>query len=324
MIAVSPAGWGGDMMRLERPYHDGELEVQRRLGEVAEGERNGRVVADTILKGALKFIGQQQMAVLSSESADGTIWASVLFGEQGFAVAADDQTVVFDLARAGIDEADPFWENIATSDRMGALFIELSTRRRLRINGRVERTSDDRLVLKVSESYPNCPKYIQRREIRFEKGQPVATVDAVRTRGERLDAELADWIAGADTFFVGSGHVDRGLDASHRGGPPGFVEVVDDRTLRVPDYVGNSMYNTLGNLMTNPRASLVFVDFERGRVLQLVGEAEVIWDGDDPANRTGGTKRFWKFHVSRWRASALPGAVQTEFMDHSPFNPKSQ
>ena len=69
---------------------------------------------------------------------------------------------------------------------------------------------------------------------------------------------------------------ERSMNASHRGGPPGFVEVVDDRTLRIPDYVGNSMLNTLGNLTVNPHAGLVVLDFGPNRTLQLTRRAEIL------------------------------------------------
>ncbi|WP_221469511.1 pyridoxamine 5'-phosphate oxidase family protein [Cohnella nanjingensis] len=63
----------------------------------------------------------------------------------------------------------------------------------------------------------------------------------------------------------------------HRGGSPGFVRGAGDRELVFPDYFGNSMFNTLGNLHVNPRSGLPFIDFEPGGTLQLTGEAEVLW-----------------------------------------------
>ena len=98
------------------------------------------------------------------------------------------------------------------------------------------------------------------------------------TEGAGLDAEAEALIRGADTFFIASGNPDGSLDASHRGGEPGFVSILEDGTLEVPDYPGNHMYNTLGNLEVNPRAGLVFLDFTSGRTLQLTGTAEVVWE----------------------------------------------
>jgi predicted pyridoxine 5'-phosphate oxidase superfamily flavin-nucleotide-binding protein len=91
----------------------------------------------------------------------------------------------------------------------------------------------------------------------------------------RLDARQRAWIGNADTLFIASFHPEGGADASHRGGFPGFVSVLGDDRLAFPDFPGNAMFNTLGNLTEYPRAGLLFVDFETGDVLQLSGRAQV-------------------------------------------------
>jgi hypothetical protein len=136
-----------------------------------------------------------------------------------------------------------------------------------------------------------------------------------------LDSERTSLIRRADTFFVATAHATRGADASHRGGNPGFVKVLDQSTLRIPDYQGNSMFNTLGNLAVHPNAGLVFPDFENRRILQLTGRAEVLWDQADAANESGGTKRFWQFHTESWLETPLPASMGWEFLDYSPYNP---
>ena len=133
-------------MRIENPYHEGELQVQERAGELKEGVRNGRAIANSIVKGALKFISQQPMVVVASVDEQRNVWASVLFGRPGFMTALDERKVEFDLSQAGINSHDPFWENIKQNVPIGALVIELATRRRLRINGEIARPSADRLV----------------------------------------------------------------------------------------------------------------------------------------------------------------------------------
>ncbi len=309
-------------MRIDNPFHKGELQVQERAGELEEGARNGRVVADSIMKGALKFVVQQPMVVLGSVDCEQNVWASVLFGPPGFVTAPNERRVEFDLSRAGVNEHDPFWKNIEHSLRIGALFLELATRRRLRINGTVTRPTDGKLELDVEECYPNCPKYIQRRNVRFEAVNDAESAPRPLYEGESLGADQSDLIVSSDTFFVASAHPRRGVDASHRGGAPGFVEVVDERTLRLPDYVGNSMFNTLGNFMVNPRAGLVFLDFERNRTLQRTGRAEILWGQEDTAGRTGGTQRFWTLRIDRWRESETHAGLRWEFLDYSPHIPK--
>ncbi len=310
-------------MKIPNPYHEGELRIQQLDGVLQRAQGSGRVIGDTIIKGALTFIAQQPMAILGSVDHDQSVWASVLFGRPGFMTAPDEKTVEFDLSQAGINPHDPFWTNVEQNPRVGSLMIELATRRRLRINGEASRPSADRLRLHlaVAESYPNCPKYIQRRQVTIQALDGPNT-NSMRHDGDALGDDQQTLIAAADTFFVASAHPQRGVDASHRGGPPGFVNVLDERTLRIPDYVGNSMFNTLGNFAVNPHAGLLFLDFDRGRTLQLIGRPEILWDQDDAENNTGGTGRFWLLQLERWREMSLPATVRWEFLDYSPYNPR--
>jgi predicted pyridoxine 5'-phosphate oxidase superfamily flavin-nucleotide-binding protein len=124
-----------------------------------------------------------------------------------------------------------------------------------------------------------------------------------------LDAAPAALVAAADTFFIASFHPERGADASHRGGRPGFVRVRGQRTLEFDDYPGNNMFNTLGNLSGHPWAGLLFVDFERGDLVQMTGRARIL-DAPRPGVRiditevretTGGSRMRWAL-VERWPA----------------------
>ncbi|HVE54905.1 MAG TPA: pyridoxamine 5'-phosphate oxidase family protein, partial [Ramlibacter sp.] len=102
----------------------------------------------------------------------------------------------------------------------------------------------------------------------------------------QLDTQARALIAGADTFFIATAHPDAlhsddpiaGVDVSHRGGPAGFVRVQDASTLLVPDYVGNSFFNTLGNLQLEPRCALLFIDFGSGERLHVQAHGDVLWD----------------------------------------------
>ena len=300
-------------------YHDGELLVQERTGEELQAKRNEGVISDRMVPGAIPFLAQQSMVVLGSVDADQNVWGSVLFGRPGFVSAADDRAVDFDLSQAGYDEHDPLWANIAGDPRIGMLAIELATRRRLRVNGNLTRVNDEKLRIDVIEAYGNCPKYIQRRHIVQRWGEPGDGIEP--SSGGILSPSQWASIGAADTLFVASAHSERGVDASHRGGNPGFVEVLNERTLRVPDYAGNSMFNTLGNFVANPRAGLLFIDFDANRTLQLVGTSEIRWDLGESADRTGGTRRYWDFTVERWLERLLPYHIEWELLDYSPFNP---
>ncbi len=307
-------------MRIDDTFHDGELFVQRRAGEAEMAQRNGGVIADTVPKGALRFIGQQPLVVFGSLDPEGNVWASVLVGEPGFLAAPDERAVELNVTQRRSSEDDPFWANIETNASVGMLVIELATRKRLRINGQIRRLDDTRFEVGVEQTYPNCPKYIQRRHL--SRLSPIAPPRLAPTRcGTSLGKDEKALIASADTLFVASANPEHGVDASHRGGRPGFVRVLSDRRIRIPDYVGNSLFNTLGNFTVYPRAGLVFVDFDNGLVLQLTGRAEVLWDQEDPDDETAGTRRFWDLEVERWLETPLPLQLRWELLDYSPYNP---
>ena len=298
-------------------FHEGELAVQARAGSTAQGQNSGRMIAAAIIPGAIKFVGKQPFFVTGSVDEQQNVWASIVVGQTGF-MSAEPRTLDVDLSAAIGNEADPLWQNLAGDSRIGILVIDLRTRARLRVNGRVSFPTTDVLHVDVEQAYPNCPQYIQRRNYRPTQDQNVRPQVAV---GAQLTAEQQRWIASADTLFVASAHPDGGVDASHRGGAPGFAKVVGTNRLRIPDYSGNGMFNTLGNFAADARAGIVIPDFEQGRTLQMTGTVEVHWQVDDPHNETGGTGRWWEFEVQRWVQidHSLPGA--TEFLDYSPHNP---
>ena len=130
-----------------------------------------------------------------------------------------------------------------------------------------------------------------------------------------LDAAARRMVEAADTLFIATAYsgdastvgAAGGVDVSHRGGKPGFVRVDADGTLTMPDFLGNYFFNTLGNLAVNPRAGLLFMDFENGDLLYLAVEADIIWDGPE-LRAFEGAQRLLHLHVKRMRRleAALP------------------
>lgn len=299
-------------------YHEGERSVQQAAGEAAIADRNGADIANTILGGARPFLQKQSMAVLASVDAAGSPWATLLFGESGFIHADTAAAIAIDVPEERRDPLDPFWANVAANPALGMLFIELGSRRRYRINGHLARLDAGGLEVAVREAYPNCPKYIQRRQLRGIDG---ATLPALLGEGSTLDSEVCGIVRRADTLFVASNHAQTGADASHRGGNPGFVQVLGDGLLRMPDYAGNSLFNTFGNLVLDPRVGLCIPDFDGQRLLHIGGRARILHGQDDPHGLTGGTGRFWEIEVERWLLRRTPRRPAWEYLDASPFNP---
>lgn len=303
-------------------YHAGELAMQARAQVTDMASRSGRMIADQIPTGALAFIEQQTMLVVGSMDSQGQVWASVIFGQAGFVRALDLQTLEIDLALAEISSEDPLWSQLQSNSYVGLLLIELASRRRLRVNGRMYESDATHYRIDVKQAYPNCPKYIQRRVVKSVHPKADQHVKPV-TQGTKLNANQIAMIASADTFFVASAHPEHGVDASHRGGQPGFVQIVNNQLLRIPDYTGNNMFNTLGNFHSYPHAGLVFVDFQNNCVLQLTGVPKILWPHEDSQRATGGTQRFWEFRINAWRENTIPLDLEWELIDYSRFNPIS-
>jgi len=316
-------------MTNNNPYHEGELAVQARVKQTKIAQMNGRVITNCIPAGAIHFIEQQAMVVLGSLDSHGQLWCSAIFGEPGFLRAKDERTLELNLTMAGISKDDPLWTNLNANTNVGLIVIELGSRRRLRINGRLRKVSTDNYILDITQAYPNCPQYIQRRHI-SKANKRVDKNISPPTQGTELNSTLRSFIENSDTFFVASAHAEinselstnYSVDASHRGGQPGFVQIINNTLLRIPDYSGNSMFNTLGNFQSYPYAGLVFIDFKNKKLLQLTGTPEIIWQLDDPDEETGGTQRYWQFEIKAWQQSQIPFDIDWELLDYSPFNPK--
>ena len=292
-------------------YHEGELAVQRRAG-VRHGP--GTMYRPTMPAGVREFLAQQQLAILASVDRDGRLWPSLRSGAPGFITAIDEQT-----ARIGgySHPEDLVVGNLSARDQLGLLVIDLETRSRLRVNGTAIVESDGAIVLKTKQVYGNCQKYIQARTIVGER----KAVAAGARRSERLDAGQQSWITAADTFFIATAHPRGGADASHRGGLPSFVRVESASRLVFPDYSGNRMFNTLGNLGLNPRAGLLFPDFTTGDGLQLSGRATVLWD-DPRLAEFPGAERLLVFDIEKVVELSEATHLRFQFARYSPALPR--
>ena len=296
-------------------YHAGELGVQDRAGVQEEAQRSERVIKTTMKPVAQEFLNQQPMAFVATIDADGRVWASLVAGLPGFIAALDEETIHVGAAPTA---GDPLHDNLLVNSDIGLLIMEFAKRRRMRVNGRAQLQQDGSFYVHTQQVYANCPKYIQAR--RYEIS-PVP--DRSKTgvyRSDSLTMNQQQMITKSDTFFIASAHPEGGADASHRGGNPGFVTVVEPNTLIWPDYLGNKMFNTLGNIAANPEAGLLFVDFDTGSTLQLTGEAHIICDAAEIAKHNG-AERLVSFRIEQVVEIENRLSLRWEFESYSPFNP---
>ena len=294
-------------------FHSGERAIQERTGERQRALANARLLWSSIPSHVHSFVGSQTVCVVGAVSKTGAIWAEFIVGAPGFASPNSDGTSVqltLDPSALLIRDA------LAVGRHIGMLFIDLETRKRLRVNGVASEMRGHELIIDVDQAYPNCPKYIQTRRVTSTE---VLDNQQKLQRGQALTVDLTGWITQSDMFFVASAALDGQTDVSHRGGNPGFVSV-SANTLLVPDYPGNSMFSTLGNFAVRPDAGLVFVDFEQRRMLQLTGSVELDLDSNEQMFATGDTGRWWRFIAHQWVVSSLGNALRSEPMSASPFN----
>jgi predicted pyridoxine 5'-phosphate oxidase superfamily flavin-nucleotide-binding protein len=307
-------------------FHEGELAVQERAGSRGMAAKVGHGIRTAVPPVVADFLLTQRIAFVGTLDAAGRPWASVLTGPAGFASALDEHTL---RIVATPTPGDPLAENLgagavhqagelARGAPVGVLVVDFTTRRRLRVNGRASLRAAGEFHIDVEQVYSKCHKHIQTRAV--AGAAPDRELEAVRVqRGRGLDDAQRDWIRRTDTFAIASAHLAAGADCSHRGGTPGFVRVDGDR-LTWPDYVGNGLFNTLGNITAYPRAGLVFVDFDSGATLQLTGSAAVDWDPEHAAAAPG-AQRLVTFEVDEVIETRGVLPFQLQLIERSRFNP---
>src|SRR5262249_13243878 len=217
------------------------------------------------------FLASQRIAVLAGIDPSGRVWASLVTGPPGVIAASSPRTL---RLAAELPAADPLSEGLPRGRPLGRRLLHPAPRARRRARGRGVRADRQASEMQPLEVLGNCPKYSQARAPEPGAEHRRAGV-AVRSHAPTESQRLA--IERADTLFIASVHADAGADASHRGGQPGFVRVLDERRLLIPDYAGNNMFQTLGNIAADPRVGLLFLDFGPATPLPLTGRARILW-----------------------------------------------
>ncbi|AQT72526.1 pyridoxamine 5'-phosphate oxidase family protein [Streptomyces sp. fd1-xmd] len=284
-------------------YHWGSLAVQERVGVRGPAEHVGRSIGTGIRDVAAAFLELQPHLVVGAADGAGRMWASWLTGPPGFVRATGPRRI---SVAGGPPAGDPLAEALAAAGtRVGTIALDPRTRRRMRLNGTLAATARG-FAVEAEQVFANCPKYLQKRQ----PLEVVAEGAGVVRRGDALTPGQVRAVRGADTFFIATTAEADGVDASHRGGLPGFVEVLSPVELAWPDYAGNAMFLTLGNLTADPRAGLLFPDWENGSVLQLSGRARTEFAPD------GGRRTL--FRVESVVEAVHPGRLLWSTPEFSP------
>jgi ferredoxin-NADP reductase/MOSC domain-containing protein YiiM/predicted pyridoxine 5'-phosphate oxidase superfamily flavin-nucleotide-binding protein len=304
----------------DSPFHRGEKAMQSRLGGEDRVEQLGRrMIQPRMAETQQAFFAQLSTLLVGTADTSGRPWASVLAGQPGFLRPIDDITL---RVQAQPLYGDPLQAALVDGGQIGTLGLHFPTRTRVRLNGTIANVAEDGFNVRVAQAFGNCDMYIQTRELKLVRELSTIREKRPVRRGEALNKAEAELIARSDTLFIatqatGTGERTDGIDLSHRGDCPGSVIVAHESALLFPDYPGNCMFNTLGNLYVDPRAGLLFIDFESGDTLQVTGEAEVLWEPHH-VNRFPGAERVVSFRVEEtlYVERALP--FKWTFGDYSP------
>ncbi|APB34779.1 FMN-binding pyridoxamine 5'-phosphate oxidase-like protein [Gloeomargarita lithophora Alchichica-D10] len=309
-------GW----QRPESPFHAGEQAIHARLGTQDMVEQQGRrFIRESMPAQHQQFFAQLPYLLVGTVDWEGNPWASILVGQPGFLVPLDAQHLRVNSQPLF---GDPLHNNLTVGADIGLLGIELQTRRRNRLNGTIINQDADGFTVQVRQSFGNCPKYIQARTWQLESWD--VTIPKPLRNFSQFEALEQAFISQSDTFFIATAYQDpsapatTGVDVSHRGGKPGFIRVDDDRILTVPDFSGNCMFNTFGNLELNPRAGLIFIDFGAGDILYLTGNAWVVWEGE-VISQYPGAERLFHFELTQGIHMAQSLPLRGSEPEFSPF-----
>lgn len=290
-------------------FHEGEVALQRLAGVAERMHRLGpQIMRASLPEQHRRFFPLLPFIVVGSVDERGQPTASLLAGPPGFVHSPEPESLRIDALPA---RGDPLDRNLQVGTSLGVLGIQLHTRRRNRVNGSVLTRDDAGFSLEVDQSFGNCPKYIHPREVVYvgigERGEGKVAAG--------LSALQRALVEAADTFYVASAHPEapasvdpsHGVDVSHRGGSPGFAHFTDESSFIIPDFRGNNLYNTLGNLQLNRLAGLLFVDPVQGDLLQIEASADLL-EGSHPLSHPESTGRIVRFrvHQIRWFPRASP------------------
>ncbi|KAF5669012.1 FAD-binding protein [Fusarium heterosporum] len=318
-------------------WHEGELAMQQQLKVPKRG--------NPTFPGLAAHYGvrvmQSPLVALGTLDSEGRPWTTIWGGEPGFARPMAEGVLAFNssvdtrhdpvfralwdgISDEGVQQGAINRPNGGDGKGMAGLSIDLETRDRVKLVGKmiagatVDEGKTVQMAMAVTESLGNCPKYLNKKNIIPNTMKPELVSDKLP-----LPQEALDLIAAADMFFLSSTN-GLTMDTNHRGGSPGFIRVINNQgnglELIYPEFSGNRLYQTLGNVKVNPLVGLIIPDYNSADALYLTGSASIL-AGEEASAHLARTKLAVKISISaaKFVKSGLP--FRGSKGEYSPYNP---
>ncbi|KAI9726728.1 MAG: hypothetical protein M1828_000584 [Chrysothrix sp. TS-e1954] len=329
-------------VQMAMSWHSGEAEIQRRL-HVPDIDNPTTPGLNTRTATNLQMAALLAVGTLDDEKKP---WTSLWGGESQFARPLGQSLVgirtridkTYDPVIRALFGNDPPENEMSQQSKgrmVSALTVNLDMRKRAKLYGRVvagvvkkeededtaeQSQAEAQLVVKVEQSLGNCPKYINCKSVEAASVHSKLIDDSAK-----LSSSARDLISKSDYFYLSSSNAEEDMDTNHRGGPQGFVRthVTDDGVHQIiwPEYSGNRYYQTLGNLMTTPKAGLVFADFASGEALYVTGNTELLV-GQDAAAVLSRSNVAVRLSVTRALHVSHSLPFRGSSGEASPYNPR--
>ncbi|KAI8892234.1 hypothetical protein BC833DRAFT_626026 [Globomyces pollinis-pini] len=318
-------------------WHEGEIALQNTTTAPRDAlDRMAQYVRSSMPLQHQEFFSALPYGVFGTLDPHGRPWATILAGPSGFFKSTDENHLEIDTMVAN---DDPWVLNLESSERhdlglVAGVGVDFSNRRRNKLAGKflkssfssVESMKRSIVSIETTQSLGNCPKYINVRRLESTHRTPVTITKDLQFKGKQLSDEHISHILSCDTTVLATRHLnakDRQLsdmDCNHRGGPAGFVRVSEDKQSIIwPDYSGNRMFQSLGNIQSDGLAGITFPNFENGDMLYITGTAVNIL-GEN--SLMIGQSRITKIDVTG--IIFIKGALQLKSVgptQYSPYNP---
>ena len=272
-------------------FHHGEIALQKKLGIDKEiGERTNGFIRSYMPEQHRLFFTSSPFTVLALVDDEGYPVAMPIWGEDDLIESPSPTQLRFHLPDEVLNMIQKALNlDVMAGSKIGIVGIEYATRRRNRLNGTISHATDGNITVLVDQSFGNCPQYIHKRNTKKRRRLAIGrkpesnasnNLNITATTTNVIDTKARTIIEGAKTFFIASRHsslgqeANEGLDISHRGGKAGFINVKGN-TITFPDFSGNKFFNTLGNILLDPRVGILFWDNETGDLFFVKAKAKV-------------------------------------------------